>query len=153
MREGSQDDTRDLGCRLLHVTCHGKGIIIGITRHTDNQVNIGSLQHLLRLRRRTDLRKGRWVAQSQFHILVKQFLVDTSVVLQHERVVGVSDNQDIEDTACHQIDKRHILQIKLIPLIRYFIGLFHIVTLHLPTKVRLSEKKTKIFILKFIPAL
>ena len=101
MREGGQYDTGNLRSRLLHIAGYGKGIIIGITRHTDNQVDICCLQHFLRLLGGTHLRERRGVAQSQFHILVKQFLIDASVIFQHERIIGISNYQDIEDASCH----------------------------------------------------
>ena len=126
MREGSQHDTRNMGSRLLDITGHSKSIVIGITRHTDDEVNVGSLQHLFCLLGGTHLRKRRRVTQSQLHILIEKFLVDTPVILQHEGIIGISNYQDIKDASRHQIDKRDIFKIKLVPFLGYFTCFFHI---------------------------
>ena len=101
--------------RRLHLTGDGERIVVGITRHTDHQVDVGSLQHGIGLLRGRYLRERWRIAHTEFHILIEDLLIDTSVVLQHEGVVGISHDEDIEDTPRHQIDERHILQIEFIP--------------------------------------
>ena len=46
MRERSQHNTRNMGSHLLDIAGNGKSIVVSITRHTDNEVDIGSLQHI-----------------------------------------------------------------------------------------------------------
>ena len=49
MREGRQHHTRYVGCHFLDDTRYGKGIVIGITWHTDDQVDVGRSQQLTSL--------------------------------------------------------------------------------------------------------
>ncbi len=109
----------------FHLTGHSKGIVVGITWHTDDKVDVGGLKHLIGLLSGTDLCEGGWIARAQLYIFVEYFLVNAPVILEHERIIGIGNNQHVEDAVCHQIDKRHILQIKLIPLLRDIIGLAH----------------------------
>ena len=125
MRERSQYDAGDMRRQLFDVTRHSKGIVIGITRHTDDKVDVRRLQHLLRLLCRRHLCKRGRITHTQLTILVKQFLVDTSVILQHKGIIRVRNDEDIEDTTSHQVHKGDILQIKLIPLVGYFFSLTH----------------------------
>ena len=111
----------------LHLTGHRKGVVVGITRHTDHEINIRRAQHLIGLLSGRYLREGRWVTHTQFHIFVEDFLIDASVVFEHEGVVRVSHDEHVEDASCHQVHKRHILQIKLIPLLWYLVCFFHTV--------------------------
>ena len=119
MRERRQHHARNVGRVLLHLSRHVEGIVVGITRHTYHEVDGSIAQHLVGLLRRTHLSERGRVSQSQVHILVKYLLVHTSVVLQHEGVVWICHYQHVEDASCHDIHKRHILQIKLIPFLRY----------------------------------
>ena len=119
VRERCQHHAGDIGIHRLDVAGHGKGIVVGITRHTDDQVDVRRLQSLSSLLRRRHLRERRRIAHTQLHVLVEQLLVNASVVLQHEGVVRVSHYQDIKDALCHQVDKRHILQKEVIELLWY----------------------------------
>ena len=113
-----------MGC--LNLSGNSKGIVIGITRHTYHEIHIGGLHHRTGLFRRRHLCERWRVAHSQFHILVEDLLVYSSVVLEHECIVGISHDEDIEDTPCHKIDERHVLQIEFIPRLWYFVSFFHI---------------------------
>ena len=108
----------------LDLTGHSKGIVVGITWHTDHEIDVRCTQHLVGLISSRYLRKGRRVAHTQFHILVEDFLIDSPVVLQHEGIIGIGHNEHVEDTSRHQVDKRHILQIKFVPLL-WNLYLFH----------------------------
>ena len=110
----------------LDLTGHREGIIVGITRHTDHQIDIRRVQHLIGLLSSRHLGEGRWIAHTQFHILVEDLLVYSSVVLQHEGVVGISHDEDIEDTSRHKVDERHILQVEFVPRLWYLACFFHI---------------------------
>ena len=113
-------------CRL-HLTSHRKCIVVGITRHTDHQVDVSSLEHGIGLFRRRHLGERWRIAHAEFHILIENLLIDTSVIFQHEGIVGIGHDQHIKDAPRHQIDERHILQIEFIPLLWYLGYFFHIV--------------------------
>ena len=106
----------------LDGACHVEGVVVGVARHTDDQVDVGGLQRLARLFRRAHLRERRRIAQAEVHILVEDFFVNPPVVLKHEGVVGIGNYQDVEDAARHEIDERHVFQIKVIPLLWYILG-------------------------------
>ena len=118
MRERCQHHAGDMRRGLLHVACHGEGVIVGITRHTDDQVDVRRAQHLVGLIGRRYLRECRRVTHTQFYVLIENLFIDAPVVLQHEGVVGVGYNEHVEDTFRHQIDKRHVLQEEIIKLLR-----------------------------------
>ncbi len=95
----------DIGELALDIARHIEGIIVGIARHTDDEVDDGGAQHLGSLFGGRDLGKGWWITESQLHILIIYLLLDTSIILKHERIVRVGYNQHIVDTSHHQIDK------------------------------------------------
>ena len=97
----------------LDVAGHAEGIIVGIARHADDQIDGRGGEYTARLLGGTDLGERWRVAHTELHILIEDFLIDTPVVLEHESIVGIGDNKDIEDTVGHQIDERHVLQIEL----------------------------------------
>ena len=145
VRERRQHHAGNRRMRRLHLTGDGERIVVGITRHTDHQVDVGSLQYGIGLLRRRHLGERRRIAHTEFHILIEDLLIDTSVVLQHEGVVGISHDEDIEDTPRHQIDKRHILQIEFIPLLWYLGYFFHIVG-KVTKKSAKAQRLSKIFV-------
>ena len=118
MRERCQHHNRDIGGHFLDVASYGKRIVVGITRHTDDQVDVRFLQHLVGLLGGRNLCERRRITESQIDVLGKNLLIHTSVILQHEGIVGVGHYQHIEDTACHQVHERHVLQEKVIELRR-----------------------------------
>ena len=119
VREGGQHHAGHLRGHLLHVTGHGEGIVIGITRHADDEVDVGGLQHLVGLLGRRHLSERGRIAHAQLAVLVEQFLVNAPVILQHEGIIRVSHYQHMEDAPRHQIDERHVLQKEVIELLRY----------------------------------
>ena len=125
VREGRKYHARNGRMCCLYLTCHSKRIVIRITRHTDHEVDICGLQHLIGLLCGRHLRKGGRVTHTELHILVEDFLIHTAIVLKHKCIVGVSHNEHIEDASRHQVDKRHILQIEFVPLLGYFNCFFH----------------------------
>ena len=109
----------------LHLTGNGKGVVVGITGHTDDQVDIRRGQHGIGLLGGRHLGERRRVAHAQLHIFVEEFLIDTSVVLQHKGVVGVGHDEHVEDALRHQVDERHVFQIEFIPLLWYVVCFVH----------------------------
>ena len=64
MREGSQYHTVDVWELCLYSSCHIKSIIISITRHTDNKVNVYGIEHLRGLFDSRHLCKGWRITQT-----------------------------------------------------------------------------------------
>ena len=119
MRERSEHYAVHVGKLVLDVAGHGEGVVVGVAGHTYHQIYVGGLQHLLGLLGGAHLSEGGRIAQSQQHIFIVDFLLDASVVFEHEGVVGVGDDEHIVDASHHQIDKAHVFEIELLPLGRY----------------------------------
>ena len=126
VREWCEHHAGDIRMGSLHLSGNGKRIVVGITGHTYHEVHVDGLHHCTRLFCRRHLCKRWRVAHTQFHILVEDLLVYSSVVLQHEGVVGISHDEDIEDTSRHKVDERHVLQVEFVPRLWYLACFFHI---------------------------
>ena len=70
-------DIRELA---LDITRHIEGIVVGIARHTDDEVDDGGAQHLGCLFGGGHLGKGWGVTESQLHILIIYLLLDASII-------------------------------------------------------------------------
>ena len=99
---------------------HGERIVVGIAGHTDHQVHIGGFKHLGRLLGCRHLGERGRIAQAEFGVFVVYFFLHASVVFEHESVVGIGHDEHVVDAASHQVDERHVFQIKLVPLLWYF---------------------------------
>ena len=112
--EGRQHHQRNVRIFHLHIVGNVERVAVVGTRHTDDQV-VGSL---FQLRpgslRRGDLGEAGRIAEAEIHVLIENLFVDASVVLQHERIIRVGHQQDIEDAFGHQADKLRVLEIKLV---------------------------------------
>ena len=64
VRERCQHHAGDVRMGGLHLTRHGKGIIVCRTRHTDHEVDVRGLQHGIGLLRRRYLGERRRVAHA-----------------------------------------------------------------------------------------
>ena len=102
---------------LLHVSGHVEGIIVGITRHTDHEVKLRRAQSLSSLFNGTHLRERRRIAKAQFGVFIENLLIHAPVILQHEGIVRVGDDEYVVDAACHQVHKRHVFQYEFVPLL------------------------------------
>ena len=83
-------------------------------RHTDYEVEHGIVELLPRFFQRGNLRESRRIAQAQVHVFVENLLVDAPVVLQHEGIIRVGHEQDVEYPLGHQIGELRILEVKLV---------------------------------------
>ena len=119
MGEGRKDNAMNLGKLCLDSARHGESIVVGITRHTNDEVDACRGKHLLGFLYRRDLRESRWIAESKLHIFIVDLLFHASVVLKHESIVGIGYNQHIINMSRHDIDESDILEDKLRPFLRY----------------------------------
>ena len=119
MRERSKYNAMYVWKSCLYVVCYRECVVVGIARHTYHKVNVHCAQYLISLLRSTNLCKSRWIAQTQFHILVVYLLFHTSVVLKHKGVVGISHDKHVIDASHHQVDEGHILEIKFLVFLWY----------------------------------
>ena len=123
VREGGEHHAGHIWELRLHRARHVESIVVGIAGHTYNKVNIGCLEHTGGLLGGGNLREHGRIAKSELHILVVDLLLYPAVVLEHERIVGVCNYQNIIYTAHHQVHERYVLEQEFAPLLWYF--LFH----------------------------
>ena len=110
MAERSQHDDRYRGIVRLDAPCDVEHVIIVRSGHTDNQIESGLAQLFFRLFLRSDLEKTGRIAQTQFHVFIENLFFHPSVILQHESVIRVGDEQHIENAPLHQVHKSGIPQ-------------------------------------------
>ena len=115
--EGGEHHAGHVGPEGLHLAGHLKGVVVGIAGHTDDQVDVGGVEHVAGLLGGADLGERGRIAHAQLGVLVEDFLVHASVVFEHKGVVGVGHNEHVEDAARHQVGKRHVLHVKGIELL------------------------------------
>ena len=91
----------DTLCRIKHVVC----LVCRLRRHADYQIYPAALEMSLGLLACADLNKARRKAQAQSGVLLKDFLVNATVVFKHESVIRICNNQHIANTPPHQFCK------------------------------------------------
>ena len=123
--EGGEHHAGHVGPEGLHLAGHLEGVVVGIAGHTDDQVDVGGVEHVAGFLGGADLGERGRIAHAQLGVLVEDFLVHASVVFEHEGVVGVGHNEHVEDAARHQVGKRHVLHVKGIELLGNILNLLH----------------------------
>ena len=78
-----------------------KHIVIVRTGHTDHKVESGAAQFAFGLLGRSYLIEARRIAQAQFGIFVEYLFVYAPIVFQHKRIVGIGDQEYVENAAPH----------------------------------------------------
>ena len=115
--EGREHHAGNVGHVGLHVACHVEGVVVGGAGHANHQVDAGLAHHGLGLLHGAHLCERWRIAQAQGGVFIENLLVNAAVVLQHEGIVGVGHDKHVEDAPRHQVHKRHVLQVELVPLL------------------------------------
>ena len=96
---------------MLDTASDVEGVAIVCARHHDDEIKRITMQFCPCLSLCAHLGEARRITQGECGIFVEEFLVYTSVVFEHEGIVGIGDEEHIEDTPRHEIDKRGIFEI------------------------------------------
>ncbi len=113
MTERREHDDGDGGMVALDAARNVEHIVVVGTRHADNQVG-GKLVHLLfRLFLVGGADEARGIAQTEGGIFLKYLFLHAPVILQHEHVIRVGDDEHIENAAHHELDKWCVAQLHL----------------------------------------
>ena len=136
VRERSEYHDRDIRKSTFDGAGNVEHIVAVVTRHTDDQLELCATHQFSCLVLVCCTEEAGRIAQSQFRVLIKYLLINTAIVLQHEGIVRVGHNQHIENTTCHQLHKRRILQYQLI--------LFHRQLCNFAAKLQKKDKKRPI---------
>ena len=102
----------------LDGTRHVESIIVCIAlsiQMTRSMLTVLSIFFCLLDRR--DLRKRGRIAQAKARVFIINFLLHASVILQHEGVIGVGDDEDVVDAAHHEIDERDVFHDEFAPFV------------------------------------
>ena len=86
-------------------------------RHADDEVYLSAGHRLLGFLAAVHLQEAWREAQSQLGVFREDFLIHAPVVLEHEGVVGIGDEQDVVDAVEHQVDEGGVFQSHLVNLL------------------------------------
>ena len=112
--ERSQYHHGDMLVQALDVACYIETVVISRTRHADDEVERYGGKLCQRFFTGGCLGKTWWIAQGERCVFVKDFFIYTSVVFQHESIIGVGYQKNVENAARHQVGELRIFKIKLV---------------------------------------
>ena len=115
--EGREHHEGDGSVALFDGAGDVEGFAVVRARHDDDEVERCTLQFAPRFFGRGGQHEAGRIAQRECGIFVEEFLVDAPIVLQHEGIVGVGQDEDVKHAARHQIDERSVFQKNLIELL------------------------------------
>ena len=110
MAEGREHDEGHLREALLDVAGNAEHIVVLSSGHTDDEVEAGALKFGFRFFGRGYLEKAGREAEPQFGIFVKDLFVHTSIILQHESVIGIGNDENVADAPHHEMGEGGIPQ-------------------------------------------
>ena len=92
----------------LNVSGYIEHIVVVRSWHTNHQFETRLFQFLLGFLLRSHLEETGRIAQAEFGVFLKNLLIHSSIILQHEGIVGVGNEQHIEDAPFHHVNKRGV---------------------------------------------
>ena len=103
MREWREHHAWNVGKLPLHRPRHGEGVVVGISWHTYHEVDARGGEHFGGFHHGAHLSEGGRIAKAELCILIENLFIHSPVVFEHEGIVWVCDNEDIENTMRHQV--------------------------------------------------
>ena len=105
-------ENHDGQCRKLVLDATGdvEHIVVVRSWHTDDEVELRLPYQSGGFFLRGSTEETRWIAKAQLGIFVKNLFIHTPIVLQHERIIGIGDDEHVEHTSLHQIHKLRLAQ-------------------------------------------
>ena len=138
--EGREHDDRRGGIVLLDASCDVEHRVVLGRRHHDDEVDLSAGHRLHSLFLAVHLQESRGKAEAELGIFREYLLVHTAVILEHEGVVGISDEQYVVDAVEHQVDEGGVFQCHWGDL-RFYDLLFAIYHLRVLSVYKGMEKK------------
>ena len=105
MREGSEHHNGECRELSLDASSNIEHIIISRSWHTNDQIKLRPANQSCRILLRSSTEETRRITQTQLRILIKNLFIHTSIIFQHEGIIGIRNNQHIEHALLHQIHK------------------------------------------------
>jgi len=100
--------------QALDVACYVEALVISRSRHADDEVERYSGELGQCLLTGGYLGETWRIAQGKRSIFVEDFFVDASVVFQHESIIRISNQQDVENASRHEVGELRIFKIELV---------------------------------------
>ena len=109
--EGGENDKGDVLEAMFDAACNVEGVAIVCAWHHNDEIEGVAVEFSPGFSFCAYLREARRIAQGECGIFIEELLIDAPIVFEHEGIVGVGDEEHIEDTPRHEIDKRGIFEI------------------------------------------
>ena len=84
--------------------------VVFSSRHHDDEVHLTSGHRLFGFLSAMHLEESRWEAKSQLCVFREYLLIHSTVVLQHEGIVGICDEKHVVNAVEHQVNEGSIFQ-------------------------------------------
>ena len=110
MTERREHHNRDVRVVHLDVASNVEHIVVVRAWHTNHQFEARLPQLLLSLLLRSNLEEARRIAKPQLGVFLKNLLIHAAVVLKNEGIVGIGNEQHIEDAPLHHVNKRGVVE-------------------------------------------
>lgn len=105
---------RNLFIQVFDVSCHVEAVVVSRARHADDEVERDGGQLCQRLLASGNLRETGRVAQGERSVFIEYLFVDAAVIFQHESIVRIGYQKDVENAPCHEVGKLCVLEIELV---------------------------------------
>lgn len=105
---------RNLFIQVFDVSCHVEAVVVSRARHADDEVERDGGQLCQRLFASGNLRETGRVAQGERSVFIEYLFVDAAVIFQHESIVRIGYQKDVENAPCHEVGKLCVLEIELV---------------------------------------
>ena len=109
--EGRQYHNRDMRIVLFNPSCSVEYFRFPRAGHADDQVIRHGLQLSQSLVACGSLAKAGRISQRKRGILIENLFIDAAIVFQHESIIRIGNEQDIENPALHQVGKLSVFKI------------------------------------------
>ena len=101
--EGGEYYDGDVGVGCLDVACDVEDVVVFGSGHTDDEVYADAFHLALAFFLVADLDKAGRKAQSELGVFGEDLFVYSTIVFEHEGVVGIGYEQDVEDASLHEV--------------------------------------------------
>ena len=105
---------RNLFIQVFDVSCHVEAVVVSRARHADDEVERDGGQLCQRLLASGNLRETGRVAQGERSVFIEYLFVDAAVIFQHESIVRIGYQKDVEDASRHQVSELRVFEIELV---------------------------------------
>ena len=114
MAEGGQYYHGDMLVLALDIPRYVESFIVSRTGHADDEVERNGRKLLQGFVAGGDLREARRITKGKGGVFIEYLFIDSPVIFQHEGIVRIGYQKDIENASRHEIGELRILEIELV---------------------------------------